>query len=274
MNRTSLTRLLTLAALMALGAPALAQVSPDETDAAKVMAAVEGKAEGDNAKGRMTMTITDAAGRERTRELASRTLQFKEGTKQIMVFKSPADVAGTGLLSIDYDDGAKDDDQWLYMPSLHKSTRISSGSKSGSFMGSDLSYADMTRADPTHYDYTMLGQAVDVEGEAAWHIEARPKTEKTKKETGYVKTEIWISKAKLTPLRLKAWVKEGKRIKLIAFQNIKQVDAFWVPHTIVARTQRGKKVESTTVLQFAEISYGNADVNADLFSEGQLEKGL
>ena len=39
----------------------------------------------------------------------------------------PGDVANTGLLSIDYDDGAKDDDQWLYLPSLKKTTRISSG---------------------------------------------------------------------------------------------------------------------------------------------------
>lgn len=263
-----------LIALLALTTPALAQISPDETDAQKIMNAVESRAEGDRAKGLLTMTITDGAGRERKRELASRTLQFKEGTKQIMVFKSPADVAGTGLLSIDYDDGAKDDDQWLYMPSLHKSTRISSGNKSGSFMGSDLSYADMTRADPAHYEYSVVGQNVDVEGEATWQIEARPKTDKAKKETGYVKTEIWISKAKLVPLRLKAWVKEGKKIKLIAFQDLKQIDGVWVPHGIVARTMRGKKVESTTVLQFADISYGNADVGPDLFNEGQLEKGL
>ena len=32
-----------------------------------------------------------------------------------MRFSAPADVKNTGLLSVDYDDGAKDDDQWLYL---------------------------------------------------------------------------------------------------------------------------------------------------------------
>ena len=62
-----------------------------------------------------------------------------------MIFESPSDVQNTGLLSVDYD-GAKDDDQWLYLPSLHKATRISSGDKSGSFMGTDFTYSDMTQA--------------------------------------------------------------------------------------------------------------------------------
>ena len=74
-------------------------------------------------------------------------MEFDKGTRQLMMFESPADVRNTGMLSIDYKDGNKDDDQWLYLPSLNKSTRISSGDKSGSFMGTDLSYADMTRAD-------------------------------------------------------------------------------------------------------------------------------
>ena len=165
-----------------LATPALA-IAPDSTDPKAIMQAVEDRPTGDKSKGRLVMTIIDKSGRKRQRVVASRTLEFTEGSRQIMVFESPADVKGTGLLSIHYDDGDKDDDQWLYLPSLHKSTRISSGNKSGSFMGSDLSYADMTRADPVHYDYAVIGQDVDVDGEKCWQIETRPKTDKAKKET-------------------------------------------------------------------------------------------
>ena len=54
-----------------------------------------------------------------------------------------------------YDD-EKDDDQWLYLPALKKTKRIASGDKSGSFMGSDFTYADMTTRNLDNYDYTLL----------------------------------------------------------------------------------------------------------------------
>ena len=61
-----------------------------------------------------------------------------------MFFLSPADVKDTGFLTYDYDEEGRDDDQWLYLPALKKTKRIASGDKSGSFMGSDFTYADMT----------------------------------------------------------------------------------------------------------------------------------
>ena len=266
----------TLPFLLALtfAVPAIAAVSPDETDPAVIMAAVEGRARGDKVKGKLVITITDKSGRQRQRVVRTRGILFDGGNKQLMVFQSPADVKGTGLLSTDYDDGAKDDDQWLYLPSLHKSTRISSGDKSGSFMGTDFTFSDMTRADPKQYDYTIIGQTVQAAGEDCWLVEAVPKTEKVKQETGYLKSHIWVSKAKLMPVQAKMWVKAGKKIKQVRFDDIKDVGGILVPHTLKARTLRGKNVESTTVLQFSELTHGNADVTDADFNQRALEAGL
>ena len=130
-------------------------ISPDSVDAKAIMDAVEKRNRGDRVLGRIVMTITDNAGRKRQRVVRSWQMDFAEGTRQLMMFESPADVKGTGMLSLDYTSGDRDDDQWLYLPSLNKSTRISSGEKSGSFMGTDLSYADMTKTDPSHYAYSV-----------------------------------------------------------------------------------------------------------------------
>lgn len=254
--------------------PALAQVSADETDATKIMKAVQDRKTGDQVKGKMVLTITDSANRERKRAVNMRGMNFAEGSRQLMIFSDPADVKGTGLLSIDYDDGNKEDDQWLYLPSLGKSTRISSGNKAGSFMGTAFSYADMTEQDPSHWAYTILKQSVTIDGEDCWLIEARPTTDKAKKETGYLKTQTIISKSKLMPLRVKAWVRAGKKIKLIAFSDIKQIGDVWVAHTLKAKVMRGKKLDLGTVIQFSDLTHGNADVTEDLFSQRQLEKGL
>lgn len=250
----------------------------DPKDPKSIMKEVEARINGDKSKSRLVMKIIDKDGRTRERIVQSRSLDFGEGTKQLMYFESPADIRGTGLLSIDYDDGTKDDDQWLYLPSLHKSTRISSGEKSGSFMGTDLSFADMTKADPEHYDYKMLKDSVQIKLDGAkeecWVIESRPKTKKAKEETGYVKSQVWVSKSKLMPIQIKSFIRKGRKIKYIKFKDIKKVNDLWTTHTIVARTSRGKTVESTTILQFSEMSYNNSDVTPDLFVQSRLEQGL
>jgi len=237
------------------------------------MSAVEKRQSGDLAKGRLVINITDGAGRSRQRVVRSWSMDFEGGSRQLMIFESPSDVQNTGLLSVDYD-GSKDDDQWLYLPSLHTATRTSSGDKSGSFMGTDFTYADMTQADIDAYDYTLVKGQVDVAGEPCWLIESKPRTEKEKKQTGYLKSRVWVSKSKLMPVRIKAWVREGKKLKFLKFEDIRQVSGVWTAHKVSAQTRRNKKVESTTVLQFTDMSYGNPDVNQELFTQRRLEQGL
>lgn len=280
------SRLSTLALSLSLSAPLGLSLSaerawaidPNTTDAKAIMDAVEARAEGDKVKSRLVMKIVDRDGRERERVVQSRGLEFEGGHKQIMLFESPEDVRGTGLLSIDYDAGEKDDDQWLYLPSLKKSTRISSGEKSGSFMGTDLSYSDMTQADPDHYTYKVLKPSVKVKldgkAEECWLIESVPATKKAKEETGYIKSQVWVSKDKLMPVQIKSWIREGRKLKYIQFKDIEKIDDLWFAKTIIARTKKGKQVESTTLLKFSQVSFNNKEVTPDLFQQSRLEQGL
>ncbi len=249
-------------------------VGPSEEDPRKVMEAVEEAERGDKAKTRMQMTIIDKGGSKRVRVVQSQALDFDGGTKQIVFFESPADVRNTGLLTVDYDEGDKVDDQWLYLPALRKSTRISSSDKSGSFMGSDLSFADMTGQSPDHYDYKMLDAHANVGGEACWKIEAAPRTPKAKEETGYVRSQVWISKRMLLPIQARHWLREGKKQKIMKFATFKQVDGIWFGHKLSARTLQGQTTLSTTVLSFSAVSFGNSDVTDETFTQRRLEQGL
>lgn len=259
--------------LFGWGAPARA-LSPTETDPSVIMHAVEERPTGDRQVGHLQITIQDKSGRERTRSLVTRAMQFDGGTKQLLIFESPADVRGAGLLSIDYADGDATDDQWLYLPSLGRTTRIASGDKSGSFMGTDLTYADMTQKDPDAYDYTMIDANAEVDGEPCWLIEARPRTEKEKSETGYLKTHLWISKEKGLALRIKAWVIAGKRLKYTQFGDFKQIDGIWIPHKVTVRTMRDGALESQSILQFTDLKLNQPDVTEADFTEQRLERGL
>ena len=102
------------------------------------------------------MILLDKKGEKRIRKL--KTFGGKKGkdTLSLMFFLSPADVKNTGFLTYDYNESGKDDDQWLYLPALRKTKRIAVGDKSGSFMGSDLNFSDMTTPDLDLYDYTLM----------------------------------------------------------------------------------------------------------------------
>ncbi|MDH5672951.1 MAG: outer membrane lipoprotein-sorting protein [Myxococcales bacterium] len=259
--------------LSSLAAPALA-LDPNTKDARAIAKAVEDRESGDRIVSRVTLTLQDAAGRKRVRKLNQQSLKFDGGTRSIIFFEAPADVRNTGLLSVDFDDGKKEDDQWLYLPSLHKSTRISTSDRSGSFMGTDLTYSDMTKKDPEQYDYAIIEQSVKVDGEDCWLLEARPRSEKEKKETGYVKTHTWISKSKLMPVQVKAWVKEGKKLKYMKFSNFEKIDGIWVAKRLAVRTVRGGKVDSQTLLETNTMKFNQASVTESQFSERRLEQGL
>ena len=48
------------------------------------------------------------------------------------------------------------DDQWIYLPALRRVKRITSANRSGSFMGSEFAYADMTPPEIEKYTYRYL----------------------------------------------------------------------------------------------------------------------
>jgi outer membrane lipoprotein-sorting protein len=249
-------------------------LDPNTKDAHAIVKATADRDDGNKGISRSVWTITDSSGRSRERVLHKWSLDFSGGTKNLLIYESPADVRNTGFLSIDYEDANKDDDQWLYLPALHKSTRIASSQKSDSFLGTDLSYYDLSKPNVEANDYKLIEASTKVDNDECWLVESTPKTDKEKKESGYLKTQMWISKKTLLPLQAKIWMVKGQKMKYIKFSDIKQVDGVWTPNKIVVRTMKGEKVESSTTVQFTSIKYNQASVKDDDFTQTRLEKGL
>lgn len=255
----------------ALAAPAL---PPETTDARVIMTAVEKRDLGDRMTARMQFDVDSKTGGKRQRLLQSRSLNTQGSRKQLLIFESPADVRNVGLLTWDYDEGSKSDDQWLYLPALHRSSRISQSDRSGPFMGTDLSYSDMTRKDPSQYEYKLLNPSVKVGDEECWHIEVKPSTPKEQKETGYTRVEAWISKSKLMTLQSKSFLSDGQRIKYTQFRNIQTLEGIPTALEIVARTVKGSDAVSTTVITLSDVKYNQPAVQETEFTERRLEQGL
>jgi outer membrane lipoprotein-sorting protein len=238
----------------------------------EIMTWVDEVDDGDNGITDMEMILIDKRGKQRVREIRSHSKDFGEDTYSIMFFLAPADVKDTGFLSYDYDDSEKDDDQWLFLPALKKTKRIASNDKSGSFMGSDFTYSDMSSRDLEKYDYKLLQEA-DVDGVPVWVVEAIPKTKDEIDETGYTKSIVWVRKDNNVVIRAKNWVKKGDRLKFLDVKKLEQIDGIWVPTELTMTTKKGNATIHKTVIKMSNVRF-NQNLSEDLFTTRQLEKGL
>ena len=238
----------------------------------EIMEKVNARDEGDRSTGEMEMILIDKKGKKRVRKLKTFGRKKDKDTLSLMFFLSPADVKNTGFLTYDYNESGKDDDQWLYLPALRKTKRIAAGDKSGSFMGSDLNYSDMTTPDLDLYDYTLMKET-EVRGNKVWQIKAVPKSKDEAKKSGYSKSVIFIRQDNYVMIRAVRWVYKKRRNKYLDVKKLEKIDGIWVSTEMHVTTKTGKKTLHKTILKQKNISFNQDEVNADLFTVRRLEKG-
>ena len=115
----------------------------------------------------MTMILTAKNGSRRT--LTTHSVR-KGDTHMILWFTAPADDRGVALLTIEKETG---DEMRMWLPGFKKIRRISSSKKGGSFMGSDLSFEDLTSRTIKDYTYNLLDEET-TDGVEYWTLESIP----------------------------------------------------------------------------------------------------
>jgi len=239
----------------------------------EIMEKVNARDTGDRSISEMEMILIDKKGKKRVRKLKTYSLEQGKHSKSLMFFISPADVKNTGFLTYDYDESGKDDDQWLFLPALKKTKRIAASNKSGSFMGSDLNYSDMTSPDLDLYDYTLMKET-EVNGQKVWQIKSVPKTKAEAEKSGYSKSVVFIRQDNYVMIRGVRWVHKKKRNKYLDVRKLEKIDGIWVSTELHVTTKSGKKTLHKTILKQKNVHFNQDEVNEDLFSIRRLEKGL
>ena len=239
----------------------------------EIMEKVNARDTGDRSITEMEMILIDKKGNKRVRKLKTFGLEKGKDSLSLMFFLSPADVRNTGFLTFDYDESGKDDDQWLFLPALRKTKRIAAGDKSGSFMGSDLNYSDMTSSDLNLYEYTLMKET-EVKGQKVWQIKSVPKTKAEAEKSGYSKSVVFIRQDNYVMIRGVRWVHKKKRNKYLDVRKLEKIDGIWISTELHVTTKSGKKTLHKTILKQKNVHFNQDEVNEDLFSIRRLEKGL
>lgn len=206
------------------------------------------------------MILSDQTGRTSSRKMRVMLLQApsnNEDDKSLVIFDEPRDVAGTSLLSISHANA--DDDQWLYLPSLRKTKRIASSSRSGSFLGSQFSYEDMTPVVLDDYRYNWIRD--EACGAMTCHVIERVPTESG---TGYSRQEVWFDTGELRILKVNFYDRRGELLKTLTREDFQQhtgkKGTYWRAHRQIMHNQQTGE-ETSLILEREDVDTGLSWLN-------------
>ena len=207
----------------------------------------------------LLMTLTNKKGKTRTSSL--RSINKDDGEKQIIWFLSPADDKGVSFLKIEHDD--RDDEMRIWLPAFKKIRRISIKKRSDSFMGSDMSYEDLSSRQLDKFIFTLIGQEV-YDSISCYLLESIPKGEIR---TEYSRHITWVDSTLLIPLKEESYDKSGHLLKekYFSYTFIKEYQILSKIHV----TNIQKNHSTTLNFENIELDTGFSD---DLFHERHLKR--
>lgn len=249
--------------LVVLIAPAaLAQTADAERRGLEIAQAADKANQGfASERATLSMDLVNAYGDVSKRKVAIETLEgTTDGDRSRVIFDWPPDVKGTKLLT--WTHKQREDDQWLYLPAIKRTRRISGANKTGSFMGSELAYEDLASAEVERFGYRFVDEPT-LDGRATFRIERFPRDATS----GYAREVVWMDKEYQNPLRIDFYDRRQALLKTAKFADYKRYDRFWRPATITFENVQTKK---KTILTFDNRQLG-AKLAPQTFDSARLE---
>jgi hypothetical protein len=238
----------------------------------EIMQQVDQIAEPQSMKSNMTMVLVDNKGKQRVRSMQSVSADIDGVDKSLMFFLEPSDVKGTGFLMFDYEAADADDDQWMLLPSLGKAKRIASGDKTGSFMGSDFTYADMSKRNLEEWTYELVKED-DINGVKVWVIESTPVSDAVIEKTGYTKSIAYVRQDNFHVTRGISYLQKKGEVKLMNIANFVEIGGYWIATETQMVSQKNGQTVHRTLMKMDNIDV-DFDVNPNDFTLTRLEQGL
>ena len=253
-----------IAALLvaAVAGTALAQPRPGGMD---IMTRVFQRPQPADMEGSLKMTLENARGAQRIRTVRQYVARFDDVEKKLLFFTAPADVRDTAFMNWTYDDPARSDDQWIYLPALRQVRRISAEKKNDSFMGSDFTYEDLGERHPGQDTHRVTGTET-IDGRTVYVVESvlAEGTSAYSRTVSWVADEIWIG------LRREFYDGAGDHIKTLEIDDYQQIAGFW---TINRMTMTNADSGHSTTMELSDLQF-NTGIAENTFTERTMTRGI
>lgn len=258
--------------LMLFGVTPVAMAKQSESWPAgdEIVQRVNTRDEGEAVSRTLVMELINSRGNKRVRE--TRTFRKNAGAERrtVIFYLGPKNVKGTAFLTFDHP--SQEDYQWLYLPALQKTRRISAANRGDYFLGTDFTYEDVkldTKISGVDYAWKTVGEEL-VDDHPCYVLEGIPVNDHVAKELGYSRLLTWIDRDIWIARRVEYWDVQGNPLKQILLQDIRQVQGIWTVHQLAAHNY---KTDHRTVFLFRDVDY-KGRVDDDLFTERALRRGF
>jgi outer membrane lipoprotein-sorting protein len=219
-------------------------------------------AETTQSRSRMVISAKNGATTERLIDQFSK--DGPNGARKVIVFQKPATVANTRFLTLDNASGGSD--QWIFLPALGRVRRIASNEGSGSFVGTDLSYDDVSSMDRKYdLDNHTLLRSENLNGRDCYVIQSIPKDSSYQ----YSKMIQWIDKENSVSYKVELYHKNGTHIKTLEILELKEVQgrlSNW-------RYRMSTLAAGTSTTVYTEILEYGKNIPERVFTQSYLETG-
>jgi len=233
-------------------------------NAESIMNSTRNRIKSDTMSSRSRMVITAKDGSTMERVIDQYSKDGPNGARTMIVFQSPASVKGSRFLTMDTSSGGSD--RWIFLPSLGKVRRIAASESSGSFMGTDFSYDDIS----------LIGRKVDLDthtilreetlnGNSCYVIQSVPKDSSYQ----YSKSISWVEKTKYLTYKCEMYNRRGDLIKLMELAEYKDVQGRLTP----MRTKISTVGAGTSTTIFMDIIKYDDPIPEAVFTTAYLETG-
>jgi len=233
-------------------------------DGASIMNSAKNRVQSDTISTRSRMVITAKNGTTSERVIDQYSKDGPNGARTVIVFQSPANVAGTRFLTMDTAGGSSD--QWIFLPSLGRVRRIAASESGGNFMGTDFSYDDISSMDrELSLDTHTLLREETLNGKSCYVVQSVPKDNTYQ----YSKTITWIDKTGFLIYKSEMYNRRGEMVKVMEMSDFKDAQGRLTPmQTKISTVGAGT---STTI--FMEIIKYDDPIPEGVFTTAYLETG-
>jgi outer membrane lipoprotein-sorting protein len=214
-------------------------------------------------RSRMVITAKNGNTSERVMDQYSKD-DAKGNSRAVIQFQSPASVAGTRFLTME--NAGKDDDRWIFLPSLGKVRRIAASEGSGSFVGTDMSYDDISSADRNaDLDNHKIIREEKFRNADCYIIESTPKDASYQ----YSKMVQYIDKSTFVNYKIELYDKRGTQVKTLEILELKDVQGRLTP---MATKMTTIAAGTSTTINVDIIKYDD-NIPESVFTTTYLETG-
>lgn len=248
---------------LALDTPASELAEAEQKGLDIALEAREKKVGFENFTASQVMLLRNKQGRESRRALRVKVMEVEaDGDRSLFVFDEPRDVQGTAFLIHAHKEKA--DDQWLYLPALKRVKRISSANRSGSFMGSEFAYEDMSPPEVERFTYRYLRNE-PCDELTCTVVERFPVDEKS----GYSRQLVWQDTEELRLWKVEYFDRKNAHLKTLTIDGYERyLDRYWQASTM---TMVNHLTGKSTILTWTDYQF-RTDLAATEFTQTGLRR--